>query len=141
MSCLFCDIVSRRMQTEFVFEDGRVVVIPDIRPVQPGHVLIVPKEHFCGISDLPPTLFGHMCTLAHRFAAALSRAFPSATGINILISEGVSANQSIFHSHLHVIPRKEGDSMLLSSSDPVASNRDLLMSAQQWRTALAEGLE
>lgn len=137
--CLFCRISNQSISSSVAYEDEAVMAVMDLRPVAPGHVLVLPRTHYEAITDLPRELFARISTVAHRFAAHLREAFPDAEGVNLLMSEGAVANQSVFHSHMHVIPRRAGDSMVLTSDDPVAPRDALDVSADRWRTALSDG--
>lgn len=140
MDCLFCAIVDESVEASIAFEDDKALVILDVRPVSSGHVLVIPREHYVAISDLPQSLFVHLARIAHMFAANLAKVSPAAEGMNILMSEGTVASQSVFHAHMHIIPRVMGDSMVLTSDDPVANRENLDAMADEWRKAIAGGL-
>jgi histidine triad (HIT) family protein len=81
----------------------------DIRPVTPGHLLVIPLEHATYLSDLDPQTGAAMFLAAHRLADALRRSGLKAEGINMFLADGEAAGQEIFHVHLHVFPRFGGD--------------------------------
>lgn len=86
----------------------------DIQPVNPGHVLVIPKAHASGLSDLDEETGAHMFKVGMRLADAVKRSGVKCEGINLLLSDGRAAFQEIFHVHLHVIPRFEGDNLRIS---------------------------
>ena len=109
MACVFCAIVAGTAPAVRVFEDADFVAILDIRPFTRGHTLVIPKQHTVDLTDTPaPTLAG-MLALGQRIARATRSSGLSATGNNVAINDGKSAMQSVFHIHLHVIPRRDGD--------------------------------
>ena len=109
MACVFRAIVAGTAPAVRVFEDADFVAILDIRPFTRGHTLVIPKQHTVDLTDTPaPTLAG-MLALGQRIARATRSSGLSATGNNVAINDGKSAMQSVFHIHLHVIPRRDGD--------------------------------
>lgn len=110
MPCIFCQIVDGAAPAIRIHEDDDYLAILDIRPFTRGHTLIIPKRHTVDITDTPaPTLAG-MMTLGQRIALA-ARSGLGATGTNLAINDGKSAFQSVFHIHLHVVPRRDGDKL------------------------------
>ncbi|MFM8599487.1 MAG: HIT family protein [Mycobacterium sp.] len=109
MACVFCAIVAGTAPAVRVFEDADFLAILDIRPFTRGHTLVIPKQHTVDLTDTPaPTLAG-MLAIGQRIARATRSSGLSATGNNVAINDGKSAMQSVFHIHLHVIPRRDGD--------------------------------
>jgi histidine triad (HIT) family protein len=106
--CLFCKIIAGEIPAEKVYEDDRVLAILDIKPVNPGHVLVLPKEHFEGFLDTPPEMIAEMSKAAKKIIAAMKTSL-SAEGFNITFNTGQAAGQVIFHTHMHVMPRFSGD--------------------------------
>lgn len=110
MPCIFCQIIDGAAPAIRIHEDDEYLAILDIRPFTRGHTLIIPKRHTVDITDTPaPTLAG-MMTLGQRIALA-ARSGLGATGTNLAINDGKSAFQSVFHIHLHVVPRRDGDKL------------------------------
>jgi histidine triad (HIT) family protein len=127
MSCLFCDIVAKRVPASVVFENDMVVVFSDVYPVNPGHQLVVPKAHAAGLGDLDPAAGCEMFRLAQQVAQAIRRTDLRCEGINLFLADGEAALQEIFHIHLHVLPRYRGDAFRLDSGQStVAAARDEL---------------
>ena len=109
MACVFCEIVAGNAPAVRVYEDDDFLAILDIRPFTRGHTLVIPKQHTVDLTDTPaPTLAG-MLAIGQRIARATRSSELSATGNNVAINDGKSAMQSVFHIHLHVIPRRDGD--------------------------------
>ena len=90
------------------FEDAEVVAFMDIQPVNAGHVLVVPREHFESLEDIPPSLASHLFQVAMQLAPVVKRV-ADAAGLNIVVNSGAAAGQDVFHYHVHVIPRRAGD--------------------------------
>jgi histidine triad (HIT) family protein len=110
--CLFCKIVARELPATIVAEDERTVSFMDINPATRGHALIVPREHAgdllaVGDEDLSA------CAAAARRIAARAKDALGADGVNLLNSNGSAAWQTVFHFHLHVIPRYRDDPLRL----------------------------
>ncbi len=104
MSCLFCDIVAKPMPASVVFENDTVVVFSDIYPVNPGHQLVVAKDHAVGLDDLDPGAGCEMFRVAQQVARAIRRTDLRCEGINLFLADGEAALQEVFHIHLHVAP-------------------------------------
>jgi histidine triad (HIT) family protein len=107
--CVFCDIVAGRAEATLVWQDDLVSAILDIRPVNPGHVVIVPNVHSTYLVSLPEETGAHMFTIAQRLARALRHSGLPCEGINMFLADGEAAMQEVFHVHLHVFPRVTGD--------------------------------
>ena len=106
--CVFCRIVKGEIPAHKVYEDEHVVAFLDIYPINPGHTLIVPKEHYERLEDVPPEVLAAMMRAAARLAPAVLRA-TGAEGYNLVVNVGRAAGQEIMHVHLHLIPRRSGD--------------------------------
>ena len=111
MGCVFCEIVAGRAPAIRVYEDDDYLAILDIRPFTRGHTLVIPKRHSVDLTDTPAPTLAAMMALGQRIARATRVSGLAATGNNIAINDGKSAMQSVFHIHLHVIPRRDGDKM------------------------------
>ena len=112
--CVFCKIVKGIVPESVVYADEKVLAFMDIQPVNPGHVLVIPKVHASGLSNLDEDTGAHMFKVGMRVADAVRRSGVKCEGVNLLLSDGRAAFQEIFHVHLHVIPRFEGDSLHIS---------------------------
>lgn len=109
MSCVFCEIVAGTAPAVRVYEDDDILGFLDIRPFTRGHTLVIPKQHSVDLTDTPATALAAMLTVGQRIARATRASGLAATGNNVAINDGKSAFQSVFHIHLHVIPRRDGD--------------------------------
>lgn len=107
--CIFCNIAKSIEPASVVYSDEKVMAFLDVQPVNPGHVLIIPKVHAAQLSELQEETGGHMFKIAMRVAAALRRSGIRCEGINLHLADGEAASQDVFHVHLHVIPRFRGD--------------------------------
>lgn len=108
--CVFCEIIAGAKQQEgIVYRDAQVIAFLSIGPRNPGHVLVVPVVHADDFLVTPPATMHAMTDLAQRLAVALPRAGLKAEGFQVQINTGKAAGQSVFHAHLHVIPRYAGE--------------------------------
>lgn len=109
--CLFCKIIAQEIPSHQVYEDNNWLAFLDINPVNLGHVLLLPKQHHRNLLDLPENLLREVGPLIQKIALAVKEA-TQANGINIGWNNESSAGQIIFHSHIHIIPRFEGDGFI-----------------------------
>jgi histidine triad (HIT) family protein len=129
--CLFCKIIAGELPSQRVDEDERTVAFMDISPATRGHALVVPRNHVVNVLDADPDDFAAVAAAAQRFAQrAVERL--GADGVNLLTSGGGVAWQTVFHLHMHVIPRYVDDPLKLpwvpSQGDPdeIAVTAELL---------------
>lgn len=106
---IFAKILRGEIPCEKIFEDDRCVAILDIFPVNPGHVLVIPKAPAVNVVDLPPELAGHLMAVGARLSRVVRAAAPRCEGVNFWISDGAAAGQEVPHVHLHLIPRFADD--------------------------------
>lgn len=109
MSCVFCAIVAARAPAIRVYEDDDYLAILDIRPFNRGHTLVIPKQHTVDLTDTPAETLAGMMAVGQRIARAARASGLHADGTNIAINDGKAAFQTVFHIHLHVVPRRTGD--------------------------------
>lgn len=107
-SCTFCDLIRGAGEVSICYEDASAIAFLDIQPVNAGHLLVVPRDHFERIEDVPPDLAMHLFRVARRLVPAV-RKVANAEGINIVVNSGRAAGQDEPHYHVHVIPRRDGD--------------------------------
>ncbi len=110
--CIFCKIVAGELPGQIVAEDARTVAFMDISPATRGHLLVVPRRHARDLLEVPPEDLHATIDLAQRMARRVHDRL-GADGFNILSSRGEAAWQTVFHFHVHVIPRYEGDPLKL----------------------------
>jgi histidine triad (HIT) family protein len=106
--CIFCDIVHGAAEVSVCYEDATAIAFMDIQPVNPGHLLVVPREHYESIEDLPPEVASHLFEVAMQVAPIVCK-IAQAEGLNIVVNSGAAAGQDVFHFHVHVIPRRADD--------------------------------
>jgi histidine triad (HIT) family protein len=103
MSCLFCNILAKKIPADVVYEDEHVLAFRDIRPVAPTHVLVIPREHIAYTHELEAkhaATMGHVMLATRRVAEQLGIA---ETGYRLVINDGAAACQTVFHIHVHVL--------------------------------------
>ena len=135
--CIFCAIVSRQVEASVVSEDETVVVFMDLNPVTPGHLLVVPREHAVGLEDLDAATSAHVWSVGHDMARALRRSDTRCEGINVFLCDGEVAFQTVFHLHLHVIPRYAGDGWTINAESKGRGRALLDSDAQSIKDAIA----
>ena len=108
MSCIFCDIIERKAQAEIIYEDDSVISFLDIRPVNYGHALVIPKNHYKDFLSVPAEEMNKVIKVSQIIAEAVSNSL-STDGFNIVANNGTAAGQSVFHFHFHIIPRFNND--------------------------------
>ncbi len=106
--CLFCKIINGEIPCTKIYEDEKSFAFLDITPINPGHVLLAPKEHFSNIYDTPEDLLEHLIKIAKKICLAL-KTLDKNSGANVTINNEKVAGQVVFHLHIHIMPRLEGD--------------------------------
>jgi histidine triad (HIT) family protein len=114
MDCIFCKIVAGEIPCSKVYEDELFIAFLDIRPVHKGHLLIVPKKHFVNVFDAPDAEAEAIYKVARELSKAVMEA-AGCDGVNLVQNNNAAAGQEVFHAHLHVIPRYEGDGLRFAS--------------------------
>lgn len=107
--CVFCAIARGRAAASIVFEDEWVMAFMDLQPVNPGHLLVIPKSHAEGLEDLQDDVGMRVWAVAHRLGRALRLSGLRCEGVNLFLADGEAAFQEVPHVHLHVFPRFKGD--------------------------------
>ena len=125
--CLFCKIVAGDLPATRVHEDERTIAFMDINPATRGHLLVVPREHTEDLHAIDPDDLTACALVAQRLAERVRERL-GADGVNLLNAAGAAAWQTVFHFHLHVIPRYEGDPLRLPWS-PAPGDRDEIAAA------------
>lgn len=108
-SCIFCNIITAAEPAIRILETETALAFLDTRPVSRGHTLIVPKRHAANLDGLEDHEGAEMFRIGKLIAGAMRRCDIAADGVNFLVNDGRAAGQTVFHSHLHVVPRHLGD--------------------------------
>lgn len=107
-NCIFCKIAVGEIPSKTLYEDEQFRVILDLGPAAKGHALILPKEHYANIYEIPDEAAGAAMKLAKKMAGIMTEKL-NCDGFNIVQNNGVVAGQTVFHFHMHLIPRYEDD--------------------------------
>ncbi len=108
--CIFCRIAAGSIPAHRIWESPAAVAFLDVNPLAEGHVLLIPRDHFRDLRDLPVDTAKEVLSAAPALCDAVMRA-TGATGVNFLQNTGASSGQAVFHVHFHFIPRSEGDGL------------------------------
>ena len=106
--CIFCQIIAGKVQSRKVYEDDKVVALLDINPANPGHVLLLTKEHYSIMPQITDEEVAHVFMVAKSLSNSMLRSI-DAQGTNIVVANGVAAGQRAQHFMSHIIPRKDND--------------------------------
>lgn len=106
--CIFCKIAKGEIPSATLYEDEEFRVILDQGPATKGHALILPKAHYQNLYELPDDLAGRAMILAKKIITEMKDAL-DCDGYNVVQNNGSAAGQTVFHFHMHLIPRREGD--------------------------------
>ena len=125
---IFSKILAGEAEASWIAREHGVAAFMDLHPVNPGHALVIPERPAVGLADLDPEDGRQMFAMAQRVAAALRASDIPCDGINLILADGVHAGQEVFHVHLHVIPRVEGDAFGFQHAPdyPRAERRQIL---------------
>ncbi|WP_019970849.1 HIT family protein [Mycobacterium sp. 141] len=138
MSCVFCAVVAGEAPAIRIHEDDDYLGILDIRPFTRGHTLVIPKKHTVDLTDTPPETLAGMAVVGQRIARAARESGLHADGNNIVINDGKAAFQTVFHIHLHVVPRHNGDKLSFAKGVLVRRDPDREESGRLLRAALED---
>jgi diadenosine tetraphosphate (Ap4A) HIT family hydrolase len=136
MSCAFCAIVAGEAPAIRIHEDDDYLAVLDVRPFTRGHTLVLPKRHTVDLTDTPPETLAGMIAVGQRIARA-ARATELADATNVGINDGPAAFQTVFHIHLHVLPRRNGDKLAVAKGMVLRRDPDREATARILRDALA----
>ncbi|BBY34798.1 hydrolase [Mycolicibacter minnesotensis] len=137
MSCVFCAVAAGTAPAVKVFEDDDYLAFLDIRPFTRGHTLVIPKQHFVDLTDTPAATLAGMIAIGKRIGQAARTSGLHADGNNLAINDGRAAFQSVFHIHLHVVPRRDGDRLSFAKGLLVRRDPDREKTGAILREALA----
>ncbi len=130
--CIFCKIVAGELPAEVVQEDEQTIAFMDINPWTRGHALVIPRSHSKDLLEVSDEDLAHTASAAGRLAARMRERL-GADGVNLLNATGAAAWQTVFHFHLHVIPRYEDDPLQLPTRPQEADNEELAAVAKELR--------
>lgn len=133
--CVFCKIINEEIPSNTIYENSEFKVIMDIAPATKGHVLILPKEHFKDIYEIDAITAGKLFQLATVVARALKEVLHY-DGMNVLQNNGLIAGQTVYHFHMHLIPRYEGDTVTVKWEENQMEDVDMEQLRQDIRKAL-----
>ena len=112
-NCIFCKIANGEIPSTTLYEDDDFRVILDMGPAARGHALLLPKEHYANLFELDDELAAKALVTAKKVASRLKDAL-GADGFNLVQNNGEAAGQTVFHFHMHLIPRRDGDNAGIS---------------------------
>lgn len=133
--CIFCKIASGDIPSSTIYEDEDFRVILDLGPATKGHALILPKKHFKNIFEMDDATASKVFVLAKKIACAMKKAL-NCDGLNIVQNNEEIAGQTVFHFHMHIIPRYEGDGQHILWKPGSSDNETLKQLAAQIASAL-----
>lgn len=122
--CIFCKIANGEIPSTTVYEDEMFRVILDLGPASRGHALILPKEHFKDVCELDEKTAAKILPLGAKIGAAMKTGL-GCTGFNLVQNNGTSAGQTVFHFHMHIIPRYEDGPCMVSWTPGKAEPEEL----------------
>ncbi|MDE6386578.1 MAG: HIT family protein [Lachnospiraceae bacterium] len=108
VNCIFCKIANGEIPSKTLYEDEQFRVILDLGPATKGHALILPKEHYANLYELPEELAGETMKLAKKMVVKMTERL-KCEGFNLIQNNGDMAGQTVFHFHMHMIPRYQAD--------------------------------
>jgi histidine triad (HIT) family protein len=112
MECIFCQIIKGQLPSYKIYEDDNVVAFLSIRPVSPGHILVVPKKHFANLLTADQETISQSLAVLQKLAPKILVAL-AADGFNLGVNNGAAAGQEIEHLHFHLIPRVNHDGLIM----------------------------
>lgn len=140
-NCIFCRIIGGEEMVSIVYEDDRAIAFLDVQPASQGHTLVVSKDHYETLFDVPEDILTHCMAVAKRIAPGLKRAV-GAEAINVFSANGKAGGQDVLHFHMHLIPIREGEpfALQLPLDDAVIPMRsELDITAARIGRAIQEG--
>ena len=135
-NCIFCKIANGEIPSSTVYEDEEFRAILDLGPASKGHTLILPKEHFRDLTELPENWCGKALFLAGRIGSAMKKEL-GAAGFNVVQNNGTEAGQTVFHFHVHVIPRYENGPKIVAWNPGTTVPEEQAAIAEKLKNALS----
>ena len=122
--CIFCKIANGEIPSKTIYEDEKFRVILDLGPATKGHALILPKDHYANIYELPEEMAGNVMKLAKKMATQITEKL-GCEGFNLVQNNGNLAGQTVYHFHLHLIPRYRADGQTIGWKPQEVSQEEL----------------
>lgn len=135
MDCVFCSIAGGQIPAEIVYEDEATLAFMDIAPIHRGHTLVIPRKHATDVFEIAPDEAAAVMRTAVKVAGAVKAAL-GCDGVNLFQSNGSAAGQTVFHFHVHVLPRWNRDRTIALLRSYVPEEGDLPRTADQIRQAM-----
>lgn len=135
-NCIFCKIANGEIPSETLYEDEAFRVILDLGPAAKGHALVLPKEHYSDLFEIPEDVLSQAAVTAKRMALKMRRRL-HCEGFNLVQNNGELAGQTVFHFHIHLIPRYAGDGQTIGwtpgspSGDELAETRRIITGSEE----------
>lgn len=126
MKCEFCQIIKRQSPAGIVYEDEKVIAIIPLSPFTEGHTLIIPKLHVQSFLDVSVEMLSYMVQIAHEIGIGIARSEFRGDGLNLWLSDGKEAGQTVMHVHLHIFPRYKGDEFFVKFHSKENTNQSSL---------------
>lgn len=123
-NCIFCKIAEGEIPSKTLYEDDQFRVILDLGPATKGHALIIPKSHYANLYELPEELAGDAMKLAKKMTGIMTEKL-KCDGFNLVQNNGELAGQTVFHFHMHLIPRYKNDGQVLGWKAGSATSEEL----------------
>ena len=123
-NCIFCKIANGDIPSKTLYEDDECRVILDLGPATKGHALILPKNHYADLFELPENEAEHVMVIAKRMATQMVKNL-QCDGFNLVQNNGETAGQTVFHFHMHLIPRYKWDNQLIGWKPMQATQEEL----------------
>ena len=123
-NCTLCDLIARTIPVSVVYEDSTIFAFMDIKPVDYGHVVIIPKKHIVYLADLDEDTGAELFKVTMKVAWAVRRSDVKCEAVNLFLADGEAAGQEEFHVHMHVIPRYKDDGFSLRIDYPERPTRE-----------------
>ena len=123
-NCIFCKIANGEIPSRTLYEDDDFRVILDLGPASKGHALILPKEHYANLYELPDSTAGEVMKLARKMAVQMTERL-GCEGFNLVQNNGKLAGQTVFHFHMHLIPRYQDDGQKIGWKPQEVSQEEL----------------
>lgn len=133
--CIFCKIVAGQIPCFKLYEDAHTLAFMDINPVNPGHCLVVPKSHYPNLFETDDQDMAHTMATVRKIARAVQKSL-NPYGMNLLQANGPGAAQSVFHLHIHIIPRERDDDLRMNWGLKSGNKEEIAAIAEKIKAAI-----